>query len=170
MAYVEMARGCLLPEAIVHSRQVRCLLDITCLTFWLYCSPGGLAAFPKLLQIKYCPFRCTKISWPYKLGGNKTHKDTNFTMFIFLKKTGRSQTVCVGAWNGRQIDVYKTTKLCVSKPRKWVIYFTVKHVSMYLILNVSVPIVEWQQLPHCSSLSLFLIYSLRWTFTYITRF
>lgn len=58
MAYVELARVRLLPEAIVHCSQVCCLLDLTCLAFWLRLSPGGLAAFCEVLGIKCCPSRC----------------------------------------------------------------------------------------------------------------
>ena len=50
---LKIAPGCLLPEAIVHWRKVLRLLDITCLTFGLCHSTGGLVAFPERLQIKY---------------------------------------------------------------------------------------------------------------------
>lgn len=89
MAHVEMARGRLLPEAIVRRRQVHCLLDITCLIFWLYRSPRGLVVFPELLQIKYGPLRCFKITWQTEQGSDCTHIDTDkkkkncFHLFVF---------------------------------------------------------------------------------------
>ena len=100
MAYVEMARGCLLPEAIVLWRQVRCPLNITCRALWLYLSFGGLASFPDLLEIK-CPFSRSKGQ-----ARDWTHIDTNlnhnFPSLVFqfeqcLKKLYSQKLVCAVA-------------------------------------------------------------------------
>lgn len=91
MAHVETARGRLLPEAIVRRRQVHCLLDITCLIFWLYRSPRGLVVFPEPLQIKYGPLRCFKITWQTGQGSDCTHigADKKEKLFLFT---------CISLW------------------------------------------------------------------------
>lgn len=83
MVYVQISRGCLLPGASVYGSQVHGALGITCLTFWFFHSPSGLA-FSGLLQIKYCPFRCCQITRQTKQGSDWTHKQKhNFYLLLF---------------------------------------------------------------------------------------
>lgn len=124
MAHVEMARGRLLPEAIVRRRQVHCLLDITCLIFWLYRSPRGLVVFPELLQIKYGPLRCFKITWQTEQGSDCTHIGRD------KKKEKLFSFTCISLWAIPKKHLY-----CLSEGNLWFFYGCCSMIACFAVLK-----------------------------------